>query len=109
MSLNTPKPPTVKSLILLGLRVGGPGLFGLKAIRNRQAASSTLALGSKIWWVQPVRSTRKRIQTLLKVCGGDDHVHYLCYLLTDRRSGQGNASHLPSLESLLQASSVIVF
>src|SRR6266513_1851369 len=36
MSLNTPKPPTVKSLILLGLRVGGFGSFGLKAIRNRQ-------------------------------------------------------------------------
>ena len=47
MSLNTPKPPTVKSLILLGLRVGGLGSFGLKAIRNRQVASSTLALGSK--------------------------------------------------------------
>jgi hypothetical protein len=49
MSLNTPKPPTVKSLILLGLRVGGLGSFGLKAIRNRQAASSTLALGSNIF------------------------------------------------------------
>src|SRR5213075_2182739 len=47
MSLNTPKPPTVKSLILLGLRVGGFGSFGLKAIRNRQAAGSSPALGSK--------------------------------------------------------------
>ena len=53
--------------------------------RNRQAASSTLALGSKICWVQHVRSTRKRIQTLLKVGSGDDHVHYLCYLLTGLR------------------------
>ena len=53
MSLNTPKPPTVKSLILLGLRVGGLGSFGLKAIRNRQAAGSSPALGSKICWVQP--------------------------------------------------------
>jgi hypothetical protein len=33
-------------LILLRLRVGGLGSFGLKAIRNRQVASSTLALGS---------------------------------------------------------------
>jgi len=61
------------------------------SFRNRQVASSTLALGSRNLLVQPVRSTRKRIQTLLKVCDGDDHVHYLCYLLTDRPSGQGNA------------------
>src|SRR6267378_2192210 len=57
MSLNTPKPPTVKSLILLGLRVGGLGSFGLKAIRNRQVASSTLALGSNI----PFTSSALRI------------------------------------------------
>ena len=46
MSLNTPKPPKRKFLTMLGITFGGLGSFGLKAIGNRQVASSTLALGS---------------------------------------------------------------
>jgi hypothetical protein len=33
---------------MLRITLGGLGSFGLKAIRNRQVASSTLALGSNI-------------------------------------------------------------
>ena len=48
MSLNTPKPPKRKFLTMLRITFGGLGSFRLKAIRNRQVASSTLALGSII-------------------------------------------------------------
>jgi len=48
MSLNTAKPPKRKFLTMLRITFGGLGSFGLKAIRNRQVASSTLALGSKL-------------------------------------------------------------
>ena len=48
--LNTPKPSNRKFLTLLRITFGGLGSIRLKAIRNRQAASSTLALGSRICW-----------------------------------------------------------
>jgi hypothetical protein len=54
MSLNTPKPPKCKFLTMLRITFGGLGSFELKAIRNRQVASSTLALGSRICRSSPI-------------------------------------------------------
>jgi hypothetical protein len=68
---------------MLRITFGGLGSFGLKAIRNRQAASSILALGSRICWVQP--DLRERGFGPSNECDGDDHVDYLYYLLTGLR------------------------
>jgi len=47
--LKKAKPPEHKSLFLLRLPFGRFGSFGLRAIRNRQVASSSLALGSNFF------------------------------------------------------------